>query len=61
MVWTKNGYRYPPCVVCQVAVEMKIRDNVVAGRCRIRGIGDVCSFHFHMMHGAMKLEGEPSS
>ena len=50
MTWTKRGgYRHPPCVTCRVAVDMGIRSMVKAGRCHIGGIGDVCSYHFHVL------------
>lgn len=49
MTWTRSGYRHPPCVACQIAVEMEIRDKVKTGRCYVRGVGDVCSYHFHVL------------
>lgn len=61
MGMTKNGYRYPPCFVCLVASEMGLRNQVKKGRCYIRGVGDVCSYHSRMMREAMKPEeGIPS-
>lgn len=56
MTWTENGYRHAPCIVCQIATKMGIRDLVKAGRCHIRGIGDICSYHFHVLVEAFKDE-----
>ena len=58
MTMTRSGYRYPSCVVCQVALEKGIRDQVKTGRCYIRGVGDVCAYHFHLMQDSTKTEWE---
>jgi len=61
MTWTKDGYRHPPCIVCKAAIEMGIRDKVQAGRCHIRGIGDVCAYHYHILTSAMTSRGGRST
>jgi len=60
MTWTKNGYRYAPCSVCQIATKIGIRDKVKKGRCHIRNVGDVCSRHYHMLTSAMTDNGGSS-
>jgi len=61
MTMTRDGYRYAPCVVCRVATEMGIRDEVQEGRCYIRGVGDVCSRHYHLLAEALTDDGGISS
>lgn len=61
MEWTPNGYRYPLCVACQVAVRMGIRNKVDKGRCRIRGIGEVCGQHYKMLTSVMTAPGGSST
>ena len=50
MTQNKTGsYRFPPCVVCKEQADAGLQDAVRAGRCYIRGVGDLCSQHFHMI------------
>ena len=58
---TPNGYRHPPCIACKIAVRMGLRDTVDKGRCRIRGIGDVCGVHYRMIASAMTDDGGSSA
>jgi len=52
----KGGYRYAPCVVCRERAEAGLQEYVRAGRCHIRGVGDVCAPHFHMIQEARNGE-----
>ena len=56
MTWTKHGYRHPPCVTCKIAVEVGMRSTLKAGRCHIRGVGELCGFHYHMLVEAYNNE-----
>ena len=56
MTWTENGYRHAPCVACEVAVKLGLRNRVQNGRCHIRGVGDVCGSHYHILMEAFKNE-----
>ena len=57
MTQNKTGsYRFPPCVVCKERADAGLQGAVRAGRCYIRGVGDLCSQHFHMIEGARSRE-----
>jgi len=51
-----GGYRFAPCVVCKERAEAGLQRYVKPGRCYIRGVGDVCPQHFHMLQEARNGE-----